>query len=424
MNQYGYSFLDQTAALAARAERDCAERFAAIDAVCMERSAAILRAFQQERVSTADFIEVTGYGYYDGGREKLERIYSRVFGAEDALVRVQLMSGTHALAVALGGLLKHGDTLLCISGRPYDTLQSVIGLTGGSRNSLIANGIRYEEIDLRDNEFDHAAITERVRRGGVRMVHIQRSRGYADRKSLTVEKIGAAIRAVKAADPSVIAFVDNCYGEFTEPLEPTHVGADIAVGSMMKNPGAGIAVTGAYILGKKEYVADAAERLTAPCIAKDLGANMNQLTSLYKGLFMAPSVTRAALKSMVFASRLLELAGFDGVDPRYDEARTDIVQTVALKNADNLIRFCRGLQSGSPVEAYVTPEPCEMPGYEDEEIMAGGSFTAGSTIELSCDGPLKPPYIAYMQGGLSYEYGKLGVMQALDAMLRGEKNDG
>lgn len=422
MQYYGYEFEAKTVELAEQAERDCAPVFAKIDELCLRRSAEVLRAFQAERVSTADFIEVTGYGYYDGGRDKLERIYSRLFGTEDALVRVQLMSGTHALAVALGGLLKYGDTLLCISGRPYETLQSVIGLTGGSRNSLMANGVKYEEIDLVDNDFDLAAIEARVKKGGVKVAHIQRSRGYADRKSLTIAKIEKAVAAVKKADPSVIVFVDNCYGEFTEEKEPTHVGADLIVGSMMKNPGAGIAVTGAYAAGRKDLIEDVAERLSAPCIGKDLGANMNQLTSLYKGLFMAPSVTRAALKSMVFASRVLELAGFDGVDPRFDEPRTDIVQTVALRTPENLIRFCQGLQSGSPVEAYVTPEPCEMPGYEEPEIMAGGSFTAGSTIELSCDGPLTPPYTAFMQGGLSYEYGKLGVLQALDFMLRGSEN--
>lgn len=421
MNYYGYEFCERTVELAKQAETDCAASFAAVDEICLKRSAEILRAFQRERVSTADLIEITGYGYYDGGRDKLERIYADIFDTEDALVRIQFMSGTHALYVALGGLLKHGDTMLCISGEPYDTLKSVIGITGGSRNSLMANGVKYEDIELVNNDFDIPAIEARLVRGGVRLVHIQRSKGYSSRKSLTIDKIARAIAAVKRTAPEAIVFVDNCYGEFTEELEPTHVGADIAVGSMMKNPGAGIAVTGAYCVGRRDLINDVAERLTSPCIGKDLGANLNQLTSLYKGLFLAPSVTRMALKSMIFASRLLELAGFAGVDPTYTDKRTDIVQTADLLKEDNLVRFCRGLQGGSPIESYVVPCPDSMPGYEDREIMAGGSFTVGSTIELSCDGPLKPPYTVYMQGGLSYEYGKLGVMHAVDYMLRGSQ---
>lgn len=417
MNYCGYEFGEKTVELALRAEKDCAEMFARTDEICLKRSAEVLQAFQKERVSTSDFMEITGYGFYDGGRDKLERIYSDIFGTEDALVRIQFMSGTHALYVAMSGLLKYGDTMLCISGEPYDTLKSVIGITGGSRNSLMANGVKYEAIELVNSEFDLPAIEERLKKGGVKLVHIQRSKGYAARKSLTIDKIEKAISLVKRVAPEAIVFVDNCYGEFTEELEPTHVGADVAVGSMMKNPGAGIAVSGAYCVGRKDLINDIAERLTSPCIGKDLGANLNQLSSLYKGLFMAPSVTRMAIKSMIFASRLLELAGFCGIDPRYDDRRTDIVQTVDLGSADNLIKFCRGLQKGSPIESYVEPQPDAMPGYEDEEIMAGGSFTVGSTIELSCDGPLKPPYTSYMQGGLSYEYGKLGVMHAVDYML-------
>lgn len=417
MNYCGYEFSEKTIELARRAEADCAEMFEKTDEICLRRSAEVLRAFQKERVSTSDFIEITGYGYYDGGRDKLERIYSDIFGTEDALVRIQFMSGTHALYIAMSGLLKYGDTMLCISGEPYDTLKSVIGITGDSRNSLMANGVKYEAIELVNSEFDLPAIEERLKKGGVRMVHIQRSKGYASRKSLTIDKIEKAISLVKRVAPEAVVFVDNCYGEFTEELEPTHVGADIAVGSMMKNPGAGIAVSGAYCVGRKDLINDVAERLTSPCIGKDLGANLNQLSSLYKGLFMAPSVTRMAIKSMIFASRLLELAGFEGIDPKYTDKRTDIVQTVDLNSADNLIKFCRGLQKGSPIESYVVPQPDSMPGYEDEEIMAGGTFTVGSTIELSCDGPLKPPYTSYMQGGLSYEYGKLGVMHAVDFML-------
>ncbi len=414
---YGYKISDYTAALAERAEADCATVFKKIEENALLCSAKVLSAFQECRVSTADFIEITGYGYTDSGRDKLEEIYARVFGAEDALVRPQLMSGTHALAVTLGGLLKHGDTLVYVSGEPYDTLRSVIGTAGSSRNSLIKCGVKYEEIDLKDSDFDLEAIRARMERRDVRVAAIQRSRGYAQRKSLTIEKIAEAIKVIKEASPETIVMVDNCYGEFTEDREPTDVGADVFVGSMMKNLGAGFAVSGAYCVGKRDVIEDIAERLTAPCVGKELGANFNQLASFYKGFFMAPSCVAATLKSMVFAARCLELAGFSEVDPKYDEKRTDIVQTMNLHSADKLIKFCKGIQMGSPVEAYCIPEPGDMPGYPHPEIMAAGTFVTGATNELSCDGPLCEPYTAYMQGGLTYDYGKLGVMRAIDEML-------
>ena len=414
---YGYNISDYTASLARKAEEDCREVFRKIEENCLLCSAKVLSAFQECRVSTADFIEVTGYGYTDSGRDKLEEIYARVFGAEDALVRPQLMSGTHALAVTLGGLLKHGDTLLYISGEPYDTLKSVIGTAGDSRNSLIKCGVKYEEIDLIGDEFDIEAIKERMRRGGVRVAAIQRSRGYSQRKSLTIDKIAEAIRAVKEISPDTVVMVDNCYGEFTEDREPTDVGADVFVGSMMKNLGAGFAVSGGYCVGRSEVIEDIAERFSAPCVGKSLGANFNQLPSFYKGFFMAPAAVCSTLKSMAFAARLLELAGFSDLSPRYDEKRTDIVQTVNLHSAEKLIKFCKGIQIGSPVESYCIPEPGDMPGYPHPEIMAAGTFVTGATNELSCDGPLCEPYTAYMQGGLTYEYGKLGVMRAVDEML-------
>ncbi len=414
---YGYKISDETAALAKKAESDCKEIFEKIEENALLCSGKILSAFQEARVSTADFIEITGYGYTDSGRDKLEEIYARVFGAEDALVRPQLMSGTHALAVTLGGLLKHGDTLVYISGEPYDTLRSVIGTAGDSRNSLIKNGVNYEEIDLVDDDFDINAIKARLKKGFVKVAAIQRSRGYSQRKSLTIDKIERAIKAVKEASPDTIVMVDNCYGEFTEDREPTDVGADVFVGSMMKNLGAGFAVSGAYCVGTKECIADIAERFSAPCVGKDLGANFNQLAAFYKGFFMAPSAVASTLKSMAFAARLLELSGFGDVSPRYDEKRTDIVQTMNLRSADKLIKFCRGIQMGSPVESYCIPEPGDMPGYPHPEIMAAGTFVTGATNELSCDGPLTPPYTAYMQGGLTYEYGKLGVMRAVDEMF-------
>ena len=414
---YGYKISDYVANMAKRAEEDLRETFAKIEENALICSAKVLEAFQECRVSTADFIEITGYGYTDSGRDKLEQIYARVFGAEDALVRPQLMSGTHALAVTLGGLLKHGDTLLYISGEPYDTLKSVIGTAGESRNSLIKCGVKYEEIDLVGNDFDIEAIKERVSRGDIKVAAIQRSRGYSQRKSLTIDKIEEAIKAVKAACPDTIIMVDNCYGEFTEDKEPTDVGADVFVGSMMKNLGAGFAVSGGYCVGRRDVIEDIAERLTAPCVGKDLGANFNQLASFYKGFFMAPSCVASTLKSMAFAARLLELVGFEDVDPKYNEKRTDIVQTMNLYSADKLIKFCKGIQMGSPVEAYCVPEPGEMPGYPHPEIMAAGTFVTGATNELSCDGPLVYPFTAYMQGGLTYEYGKLGVMRAVDEML-------
>ena len=414
---YGYNVSDYTARLAEQAEADCREVFKKIDENALLCSAKVLSAFQECRVSTADFIEITGYGYTDSGRDKLEEIYAKVFGAEDALVRPQLMSGTHALAVTLGGLLKPGDTLLYISGEPYDTLRSVIGTAGESRNSLINYGVRYEEIDLIDNDFDLDAIRARVAKGDIRVAAIQRSRGYSARKSLTIDKIERAIKAVKEACPETIVMVDNCYGEFTEDREPTDVGADVFVGSMMKNLGAGFAVSGAYCVGTRECIEDIAERFTAPCVGKSLGANFNQLASFYKGFFMAPAAVASTLKSMVFAARLLELAGYGDVDPKYDEKRTDIVQTLNLHSADKLIKFCKGIQMGSPVESYCVPEPGDMPGYPHPEIMAAGTFVTGATNELSCDGPLCEPFTAFMQGGLTYEYGKLGVMKALDTML-------
>ncbi len=385
---------------------------------CLKMSAKVLKAFQKNKVSTVDFNEVTGYGYYDGGREKLERIYADIFGAEDALVRPQIMSGTHALALAFFGLLKYGDTMISISGEPYDTLQSVIGLTGDSENSLIKHGIKYEQIELINNDFDYEKIASRVKEGNVKLIELQRSRGYSQRKSLTMDKITKVIKVIKDINPEVIVMVDNCYGEFVEDIEPTEVGADIFVSSLMKNLGAGIATSGGYIVGKKKYIHSIAERLTAPCIGKDLGANFNQLLSYYKGIFMAPSVVKSVLKTMTFASRMLERFGFEGVSPRYDEKRTDIIQTIELKSDEKLVKFCQGVQLGSPIESYVTPVPDDMPGYEHKEIMAGGSFTPGATIELSCDGPMCEPYTAYMQGGLTYEYGKIGIMVAIDNMLK------
>lgn len=402
-------------------EKELGPIFKEYERNCMKSSMKVLKAFQDNRVSTTDFNEVTGYGYYDGGREKLEKIYAQIFGAEDALVRPQIMTGTHALTITLFGLLKYGDTMISISGEPYDTLQSVIGLTGDSENSLIKHGIKYEQIELIENDFDYEKIAERVKQGNIKLIEIQRSRGYSQRKSICIDKIEKVIKVIKEINSEVIVMVDNCYGEFVEDKEPTEVGADIFISSLMKNLGAGIATSGGYVVGRKDLIHMVAERLTAPCIGKDLGANFNQLLSYYKGIFMAPSVVKSVLKTMTFASRMLEKFGFEGVSPKFDEKRTDIIQTIDLNSEEKLVKFCQGVQKGSPIESYVTPVPDDMPGYEHKEVMAGGSFTPGATIELSCDGPVCEPYTAYMQGGLTYEYGKLGIMMAVENMLKEEK---
>ncbi len=407
-----FDFDEKLIKLSEKAERELAPIFEKYNENSMYLSSKVLKAFQDNWVATSDFVEITGYGYSDEGREKLEKIYASVFGAEDALVRPQIMSGTHALSLTLFGLLKYGDTMISITGEPYDSLRSVIGTAGDSRNSLMANGIKYEQIELVDNDFDIPAIVARLKESKVKLVEIQRSRGYSQRKSLTIAKIEKACKAIKEADPECIIMVDNCYGDFVEDREPTHVGADIIVGSLMKNLGAGMAKTGGYVVGRRDLVNDVAERFSAPCIGKDMGANMNQNMSFYKGLFFAPSVVASSLKTMTFASYMLSELGFD-CDPVFNEARTDIIQTINLGDPDKLVKFCMGIQKGCPVESYVTPVPDAMPGYPHDEVMAGGSFITGATIELSCDGPMIEPYTAYMQGGLTYDYGKMGILLAI-----------
>ena len=358
----------------------------------------------------------TGYGIDEVGRNKIEEIYAKIFNTEDALVRAQLISGTHALAVTLFGLLRPGDTMISISGIPYDTLQTVIGISKEqSRSSLKEFGIKYEQIELINDDFDIALVKERVSKNNVKLIEIQRSRGYSTRKSLTIDKIERVIKAIREVNKEVIIMVDNCYGEFVEEREPTDVGADIVVGSLMKNLGAGIATSGAYIAGKRDLIELCAERLTAPGVGKEIGPSLNQNTAFIKGLFFAPSVVASSVKTAVFASRILEKAGYK-VEPRYDEPRTDIVQTIELGSAEKLIKFCQGIQMGSPIDSNVIPEPSDMAGYDDKVIMAAGTFTEGSTIELSCDGPIREPYVAYMQGGITYDYGKLGLLKALDVL--------
>lgn len=403
--------------LANECELELKDVFENFEQLCLKNSEKILKAFQNKRVASSDFAEINGYGYYDAGRDKLEAIYAEIFGAEDALVRPQIMSGTHALALAFSGLLKHGDTLLSISGTPYDSLQAIIGIIGDSRNSLIANGVKYEEIALVDNDyFDTQKIVERLKKDKVKLIEIQRSRGYAHRKSLSISKIEKVIKAIREIDKDVIIMVDNCYGDLVEDKEPTHVGADIVVGSLMKNLGGGICKSGGYVVGKKDLIWDIAERFSAPGTGKDLGANFNENINYFKGLFLAPRAVCASLKTMTFSSLILEKLGFD-VDPKFNEHRTDIIQTINLFTPENIIAFHVGIQKGSPIDSFVTPVAAPMPGYPHDEIMASGTFTQGATIELSCDGPMVEPYTAYMQGSLTYEYGKLGVLIAINEIM-------
>ena len=393
-----------------------------INKICEINSEKVLNAFQECDLQEQYLNSSTGYGIDEPGRNKIEEIYSKVFKAEDALVRSQLISGTHALAITLSALLRPGETMLSITGEPYDTLQTVIGITGNSKSSLKEYGIKYEQIDLVNNEFDIERIKIRLSTNNVKLVEIQRSRGYSTRKSLTIEKIEEVIKSIREVNKEVIIMVDNCYGEFVQDKEPIEVGADIAVGSLMKNLGAGIATTGAYVVGSKELIELCAERLTSPGIGKEIGPSLNQNPLFIKGLFFAPSVVASSLKTAVFSSRILEKLGYN-VEPKFNEIRADIVQTIAFGEEEKLVKFCQGIQMGSPIDSKVIPYPGDMGGYEDKVIMAAGTFTQGSTIELSCDGPIRPPYIAYMQGGLTYEYGKLGVIRAINYMFQNNVNN-
>lgn len=411
-----FGISDKLIDLSKEVEEEIKDIFKQIDKTCQLNSLKVINSFQKNNLSEMHLNSSTGYGIDEPGRNKIEDIYSDILGTEDALVRTQLISGSHALAVTLSGLLRPGDTMLSITGSPYDTLQTIIGIgKEESKSSLKSYGIKYEQIDLKNNNFDIEKIQDRLSKGDIKLIEIQRSRGYSTRKSLEIYKIGNVINKIRQVSKDVIIMVDNCYGEFVEEKEPTEVGADIIVGSLMKNLGAGIATSGAYIAGKKDLVNICAERLTAPGIGKEIGPSLNQNTLLLKGLFFAPSVVASSLKTVVFASRILEKLGYN-VDPKFDEKRADIVQTIALGSKEKLVKFCQGIQKGSPIDSHVIPEPSTMGGYEDEVIMAAGTFTQGSTIELSCDGPIREPFIAYMQGGLTYEYGKFGILKAIQEM--------
>lgn len=400
--------------LANEVEKEIKPIFEDIDKISEENSLKVLKAFQNNHISDMHFNSTTGYGYGDVGRDAIEKIFASVLGAEDSLVRGQFISGTHALTVALFAFLRPGDTLISISGKPYDTLDSVIGIEENA-SSLKAFGIKYEQIDLIDNEFDIETIKKRISKGNVKLIEIQRSRGYSLRNSITIDKLEEVIKVIKQIDSNIIVMVDNCYCEFVGTKEPLHVGADVMVGSLIKNLGGGIAPNGAYIAGRKDLVELAAERLTSPGLGKEVGPTLGMNKQILQGLFFAPSVVASSLKTAVFASRMLERLGYTS-SPKYNEKRADIVQTIEFGNKEDLIKYCQGIQMGSPVDSNSIPEPWDMPGYTDQVIMAAGAFTQGSSIELSCDAPIRPPYVAFMQGGLTYEYGKLGVLKAISNM--------
>lgn len=402
--------------LAKQSDIDCQALYNEIDEICLYNSNRILSAFIENQVSYSDFSDINGYGNYDAGRDKLEKIFADVLGCEDALVRPQIMSGTNALYLTLSALLKHGDTMISLSGAPYDSLQEMIGISGNSSQSLKAHGVKYEQIELINDDFDDQTIIERLKRNDVKLVEIQRSRGYSHRLSLSIKKIERIIKEIRKVNQDVIIMVDNCYGELVEKKEPGHIGADVVVGSLMKNLGGGIAPTGGYVAGRKDLIQDVAERLTAPGIGKDLGANFNLNNSFFKGIFMAPNAVKGALKTAIFSAYMLEKLGYANISPRYNEPRTDIIQTLELKIVDNLVRFTQGIQDCSPIDSFVRVLPAPMPGYPYDEVMAAGSFTQGSTIELSADAPVIEPYTLYMQGGLTFEYGKLSILLALSSM--------
>ncbi|HIR55936.1 MAG TPA: methionine gamma-lyase family protein [Candidatus Scatomorpha intestinigallinarum] len=402
--------------LAEDCEAQLAARFAEIDRVARGNTKRVMEAFQEFRVSEACFAGTTGYGYDDLGRETLDKIWARVFGAEAALVRTGFVNGTHAIASALFAAVGPGELLMPLMGAPYDTLRTAIGITGDAYGSLAFYGVKYAEVPTKDGGPDLAAIEREVGEKRPRAVLIQRSRGYDSRRALSAEEVGELCRLVKRVSPDTVCVVDNCYGEFTELAEPTMLGADLAAGSLIKNPGGGLAPTGGYIAGRADLVEHAAYRLTVPGIGGECGCTLGTNHQLYQGLFLAPHTTAQALKTAALCAAMLEKLGFD-TEPGPQEPRYDIIQTVTLKTPENLKRFCRGIQAGSPVDSYVTPEPWQMPGYEDEVIMAAGAFIQGSSIELSADGPMRAPYRAFLQGGLTYESGRLGIMNAIAEML-------
>ena len=386
-----------------------------IDKISFFNSMKVLNAFHDNKISSSHFESSTGYGYDDIGRDTIERVYADIFRCEDALVRSQFISGTHALTVAMNAMLRPGDVMLAISGKPYDTLDKVIGIEPND-SSLISYGIKYEQVDLIDGEFNKNEIIKSLLKKRVKLVTIQRSKGYSTRESLSIEKVEKIIQDIRKVDKEVIIMIDNCYCEFVDYKEPTEVGADLVVGSLIKNLGGGIASNGAYICGKKKLVELCAERLNVPGQGKEVGPSLGNNKMLLQGLYMSPSVVASSLKTAILMSYVMERLGYD-VEPRYCDKRVDIVQNIIFRNKYKLIDFCKVIQASSAIDSFVEPTPSDMPGYNDQVIMASGSFTQGSSIELSCDGPLREPYIAYMQGSLTYDYGKLAVINACSKFM-------
>lgn len=406
---------DDVLELVNRCETECLEEFNKIDDRCMRNSLKVLASFHKNRISDSHFNSTTGYGYNDLGRDAIECVFKDVLGAEDALVRNQFVSGSHALNVCFFALLRPGDLLLSICGKPYDTLDEVIGIKENS-SSLKSYGVLYDQIELINDDFDYDKIRQYISTHKVKVVEIQRSKGYSTRKSLSIEKVQKVIKLIKEIDSDVIIMIDNCYCEFVSDLEPVSVGADVMVGSLIKNLGGGIAPNGAYIAGRSDLVELCGERLTLPGEGREVGPTLGINKQILQGIYMAPSVVAASLKTAVLTSKVMEMLGFD-VEPRYNDERADIVQNIIFRDPDKLIEFTRGIQQASAIDSNAIVQASEMPGYQDKIVMASGSFTQGSSIELSCDGPIREPYIGYMQGSLTYPYGKLGLMKAVDRLL-------
>ena len=399
-----------------KSENEVKEQFEKINELCEYNTRKVLEAFQDNDLSEIHFNETTGYGYNDIGRDVIEKIYAQIFKTEDSIVRGQFISASHALNVTLFAMLRPGDTMISISGKPYDTLDEVIGLRE-NKSSLKSFGVKYEQIDLIDNDFDYEQIEKRFLKNDIKLVEIQRSRGYALRKSITIEKIKKVINTIRKVNQDVIIMIDNCYCELTNKVEASEVGADILVGSLIKNLGGGISPNGAYVVGRKDLIDLVGERLTLPGEGRDVGPTLGMNKKILQGLFFAPSVVASSLKTAILTSKVMQNLGYK-VDPVYNEERADIVQTIEFGDPDLLIKYVQGIQMGSPVDSSSIPIPDDMPGYDDKVIMAAGAFTQGSSIELSCDAPLRPPYVAFQQGGLTYEYGKLGVMCAVSNLLK------
>ena len=411
MYNLDYKYID----IDSKIEKDLEEVFNRLSEIAMYNQAKVHNAFRNNKISEVHFGKTTGYGYDDIGRETIEKVYAEIFKAEDALVRIQFVNGTHALSTALMCCLKNGDNLLSITGDPYDTLMETVG-SKEKIGSLMWHGVNYHKIDLVNNEFDLEAIKEYITNNKVKMIFIGRSRGYTSRKSIMISKIEKVIKYIKEIDKDVVIMVDNCYGEFVEEREPIEAGADLIAGSLIKNIGGSLCEIGGYIAGRKDLVQLAAERLTAPGIGKECGATLGKNKEILQGLYMAPHVVKNALMSVIYASRLMKEFGIK-TDPQFDEERTDIVQQIELNDKDRLIKFIQGIQKQSPIDSFVLPEPWAMPGYSDEVIMAAGTFVSGASIELSADAPIKEPYIAYLQGGITYESAKLSILSATAEML-------